>query len=84
MEGVVISLELTIEVLKSLDDESLNLAALFERVARGESESTDGSSGTASSGKDVFAGGVNLGLGDVSGVHVSGVHGVRRVSTVAS
>lgn len=82
MERVVISLELTIEVHKSLDDESFNFTALFERVARGKSESTDGSSGTASSGKDVFTGGVNLGLRDVVGVHVSGVNGVRRVSTV--
>jgi len=82
-EGVVISLEFTGEVHESSNDEFLNLASLFERVARGESDASEGSTGSASGGADVLAGGVNLSGGKLGDVHVGGVDGVGGVTSVS-
>ena len=83
VERVVVTLEFTSHVEESLDDESLDLTSLFERVARGKSESSNGSTSSASGGENVLTGGIDLGAGDVVGVHVTGVDGVGRVSTVS-
>ena len=82
-EGVVISLKITGEFHKSLNNEGLDVTSLLHGVARGESESTDGSSGSASGGDDVFAGGVNLSIGDLGDIHVGGVDGISSVSSVS-
>jgi hypothetical protein len=83
-EGEVVSSELSVELEESLDNELFDLASLFERVARGESESSEGSSGSATGGLDVFAGGVNLSGGDLGAVHIGRVNGIGLVATVAA
>jgi len=83
MEGVVVTLELTGHVEEALNDESLNFTSLFEGVARGKSESSNGSSSSASGGDDVVASGVDLGAGDAAGVHVGRVIGVGRVASMS-
>jgi len=82
-KGVVVSCEITGETLESLNDELLNLSSLFEAVAGGESESSEGSSGSASGGEDVLAGGVNLSVGKFLDVHVGGVYGIGGVTSVS-
>ena len=84
MEGEVLSLKFSSHVEESLNDESLDFTSLIEGVARGKSESSNGSSGSASSGDDVFTGGIDLGVRDVVGVHVRRVRSVGRVSTVSN
>jgi len=84
MEGEVVTLEFTVHGEEAFNDEALNLTSLFEGVARGKSESSNGSSGSASGGDDVAASGVDLGIGDVRGVHVGRVLGVGRVASVSS
>jgi len=82
-EGEVISLKFTGEVHESLNDLLLNIASLLERVARGKSESLEGSSGSASGGADVLAGGVNLSGRKFGDVHVGGVNGVSGIASVS-
>jgi len=79
----VLSSEITLEGLESSNDESLNLASLFEVVARGESETLEGSSGSASGSEDVFAGGIDLSAGDLGDVHIGGMLGISSVSSVS-
>ena len=84
MKGEVVSLEVTLEVEESLDDDSLELSSLFERAAWRKSSASDGSASSASSGKDVLAGGIDGSGGKVGGVHVSGVLGIGGIAVVSS
>ena len=78
-----ISSEITFEGHKSFNDEGLDITSLLERVARGKSETSDGSSGSASGSENVLAGGVNLSGGDLGDVHVGGVLGISSVSSMS-
>jgi len=83
VEGEVFSSEFAFKVAETFDDELLDLTSLLEIVARGESEASERSSGSASGGEDVFAGGVNLSLGELGDIHIGGVLGISSVAVVS-
>ena len=83
VEREVVTFKVTLHSEESLDDEGFDFSSLFEVGDWGELESSDGSSGSASAGKHVFAGGVDLGVGEFGDIKVGGVLGVRGVATVS-
>jgi hypothetical protein len=80
----VVSLKLTIELFESLDEAVFNVTSLLECVAGRESEASDRSSSSASSGQNVLTSRINFGFAEVSGVHVSGMLGIGSVTSMTS
>ena len=83
VEREVVTFKVTLHGEKTLDDESFEFSSLFEVSDWGELEAFDGSSSSASAGKHVFAGGVDLGVGEFGDIKVGGVDGVLGVATVS-
>jgi hypothetical protein len=79
----VVTLKVTLHGEETLDDECFDFTSLFEVGDWGELESSDGSSSSASAGEHVFAGGVDLGVGEFADIKVGGVDGVLGVATVS-
>lgn len=83
VEREVLTLELTFELVQALHNNTLGLATLLEAAGRGKGQSPDGATSAAASGQDVFAIGVDLGLGQLVHVHAGGMLGIGFVATVA-
>jgi len=79
----VVTFKITLQGEESLDDEGFDFSSLFEVGTWGELESSDGSSSSASAGEHVFAGGIDLGVGEFGDIKVGGVDGVLGVATVS-
>jgi len=79
----VVTFKITLQGEESLDDEGFDFSSLFEVGTWGELESSDGSSSSASAGKHVFAGRIDLGVGEFGDIKVGGVDGVLGVATVS-
>jgi len=83
VEREVVTLKVAFHGEETFDDESLEFSSLFEVGDWGELEAFDGSSGSASAGEHVLAGGVDLGVGEFGDIKVGGVDGVLGVATVS-
>mmetsp|Transcript_33739 Transcript_33739/g.81699 ORF Transcript_33739/g.81699 Transcript_33739/m.81699 type:complete len:283 (+) Transcript_33739:842-1690(+) len=84
MQRQILSLQLSRQPHQTLHDHPLQLPPLLEGARRRQPESAHRPPGPAPRGQSVLALGIDLGVQQVVRVHIRGVLGIRRVSTVPS
>ena len=75
--------DLTIKREETVDDNLFDLTSFFERACWWESESTDGTSSSASGSQNVLSGWINFGIGKFVNIQISWMFSVSGISTMS-